>query len=412
MKKLLSLGLMLVMLLSIIPIGSVTASAESAKKESLQWDGEYLRYYVNGEKSNDTLIYTEYYEEWYRPSYYIKDGIWQKAFSGVAEVDGVLYLIMDGYVSKTTQRYKYGDKYLYFNNGAWDTNFTSLSQYDSTWYYYENGVWNPETNDLIKYKGKWFYIEKGVWKHTDTLFKKNGKWFYIENGKWNKNKNDLIKFNGDILCIQNGKWAKKTFIFSDNYNRYYIKNGKWDKKINGVIELNKDLYYVKNGKVNGNHIIKYDGKYLFFKDSKYDKNANGVYYAHIPKALGGPTYQKVLIENGKLLRENTLGKYGYDWIYFKKGISSTKDKHTTIVKYKNKWFYVEDNYWRRGYTSLVKIDNEWYYIKNGKWDDEDAIVSYKGKYFYVKSGKVDLSFCGKVNIYGVTLNVKYGKLKP
>lgn len=405
MKKLLSLGLILLMLLSIIPLGAVTVMADDGKIESLKWiDGKYY-YLVNGEKTNDTLIYN---------TYYIKDGVWQDDANGVVEVNGVWYYLQYGMKNNITNRIQQGDKYLYVQNGIWDPTFTSLARQMgySRWHYYENGVWNPDANDLIKYKGKWFYIEDGMWKSSvNTLFKKNGKWFYIENGKWNKNTNKLISYNGKTFYIENGKWAKKTLIFNHNTYKYYIKNGKFDNTANGVIKVDGELYYIKKGKVGGHYIIKHNGEYLFFNSGKYDKKANGVYHAEIPKALGGPDYEKVLVKNGKLSRENTLGKYGYIWYYFEKGISKYK-KCQKIVPYKDKWFYIEDNQWRKGFTSLVKIDNEWYYIKNGKWDDEDAIASYKGKYFYVKSGKVDLSFCGKVNIYGVTLNVKYGKLKP
>ena len=319
MKKLLAFGLIIVMLLSIVPLGSMVTLAYSATRESLQWDGSDYCYYVNGEKSNDTLIYTEYHED-YDLLYYIKDGVWQRNFDGVVEIDGMLYLIRVGRLSTAVTRYKYQDQYLYFKDGIWNTEFTGLSQYDSTWYYYQNGVWQEDANDLIKFKNVWFYIEDGKWKNTTKFFKKNGKWFYIENGKW-KNRNDLIKYNGDIFCIQGGKWANKTFVFTDGYTDYYIKNGKWSKKVNGVIKLRKDLYYVKNGKIGGDFLRKYNGEYLFFMDGKYNKKVNGVYSARIPKALGGDnySYQPVLIKDGKLLRKNTLAKYGYDWRYFQKG---------------------------------------------------------------------------------------------
>ena len=61
MKKLLSLGLILVMLLSIIPLGAVTVMADDGKTESLKWiDGKYY-YLVNGEKTESIGEFNETY---------------------------------------------------------------------------------------------------------------------------------------------------------------------------------------------------------------------------------------------------------------------------------------------------------------------------------------------------------------
>ena len=128
---------------------------------------------------------------------------------------------------------------------------------------------------------------------------------------------------------------------------------------------------------------------------------------------------------------STLVKYKDVWFYITNGVwdKTVTDK---VVTYKNKSFYIKNGKWDSSVNTLTKKNGEWlgivngkwdtsantlikykgkwFYVKNGEWCKKTAIVKYKGKRFYVKNGKVDFDFSGKKKIDGKTYKIKNGKV--
>ena len=112
--------------------------------------------------------------------------------------------------------------------------------------------------------------------------------------------------------------------------------------------------------------------------------------------------------NGIKRDYTTLVKYKGKWFYVENGV--WPKTANTLVKYKGKWFGVVNGKWNSAVNTLIKHKGKWFYIKNGKWCQDTAIVKYSGKRFYVKKGKVDFEFSGKKKINGKTYKIKNGKV--
>ncbi|MBR2448386.1 MAG: leucine-rich repeat protein [Clostridia bacterium] len=106
--------------------------------------------------------------------------------------------------------------------------------------------------------------------------------------------------------------------------------------------------------------------------------------------------------------ETLIKTDGENWNYYVNGI---KRDHTTLVKYKNKWFYVENGVWKKTANTLVKHSGKWFYVTNGVWDKTvtDKVVTYKNKSFYIKNGKWDSSVNTLTKKNGEWLGIVNGK---
>ena len=153
------------------------------------------------------------------------------------------------------------------------------------------------------------------------------------------------------------------------------------------------------------------------KDSKlYDIYSKSSYRYKELKTL--PNYNKTLIKDdgkwhlsyaGYKFTESTLVKFKDKWFYVNNGVWD-KTINDKIIKYKDKWFYIKNGKWDSSAKTLVKYQGKWFYIKDGKWCKDTAIVKYKGKRFYVKKGKIDFDYSGKKKIDGKTYKIKNGKV--
>ncbi|MBO5021601.1 MAG: hypothetical protein J6D52_13130 [Clostridia bacterium] len=206
-------------------------------------------------------------------------------------------------------------------------------------------------------------------------------------------------------------WNKKyTGLFEYKEKTFYIKNGKWDSSITAVVKINGEWVGIKNGKLfEFGGLIKYKGKWFYIEDGKWDKKITGIIRYDL---------KHFYVENGKWAKKTLLCKYNnggswgeYEWCYVKNGVWEYEPDTEQLVKYKGKWFYIENSYWNKSATMLFKYKGKWLYIEDGKWSKKRLIFSYKNQYFYIKDGIAQLDFSGYINIYGTRLKITNGKLK-
>ena len=207
-------------------------------------DGKWY-YYVDGAKSNETLIF-----EHNSQLVYVNRGVWDTAFTGFVEYNSKSYYIENGlWNENATTLYKHNNKWIYVENGFLNTSAKTLVKYSGKWFYVENGEWNKPFTGFIKYSGKWFYVKKGKWQSTTDIVKYNGKSFYLKGGKWNSKTETLFKKDGKWHAIKSGKWYKGETIISYSGKKFYVKDGYAKLSFSGKVKINGKTYKIKKGKV-------------------------------------------------------------------------------------------------------------------------------------------------------------------
>ncbi len=92
------------------------------------------------------------------------------------------------------------------------------------------------------------------------------------------------------------------------------------------------------------------------------------------------------VENGICYYQDTLIKDKGKWFGIIDG--EWNSSINTLIYYKGKWFYVENGVWQTKATTLVKYKDKWFGVVNGKWNSSaKTLIKYKGKWFYIKNGK-------------------------
>jgi beta-N-acetylglucosaminidase len=112
--------------------------------------------------------------------------------------------------------------------------------------------------------------------------------------------------------------------------------------------------------------------------------------------------------NGVKTEATTLVKYNDKWFYVKDG--KWDKTANTLFKFNGVWFSIKNGKWDKTQNTLVKYSGKWFYVKGGKWVKDTLIFKYSGKRFYVKSGIVQLDFSGTKTINGVKYKIKNGKV--
>jgi hypothetical protein len=304
MKKVLSLFLVWVMVLTLIPLGAVTASAEtrrgttgdctwtlvdgvltisgngkmgdysSCEGDNAPWRGvrevivekgvtvigayafQYSSiYYIDlpegVERINEKAFYSSKLTAITIP-YSVKT-IGREAFGRCRDLSDVYY--NGNHIERQKmkiveeQTWESDDDYIIEANWHYVGYETLIKTAEDTWCYYVGGVKRDHTT-LVKYKNKWFYVENGFWNITaTTLVEYKGKWFGVVNGKWDSSIKTLIKYKDKWFYVKNGKWCQDTTIVKYKGKRFYVKNGKVDFGFSGKKKINGKTYKIKNGKV-------------------------------------------------------------------------------------------------------------------------------------------------------------------
>jgi glucan-binding YG repeat protein len=211
-------------------------------------EGDYIYYYVDGEKSDITSL-VKINGKWY----YIKDGKFASNETTLVKYSGKWYYVKKGIKDTETTLVKYNGKWYYVEKGLKSTK-TTLVKYNGTWYYVKSGVKSTDTT-LVKYNDSWYYVEKGVKKTATKLVKYNGSYYYVKNGKWDSSTKGIIKISGKYYYIKGGKWSKTTTLYKKSGKYYAVKSGMWYKS-KAIIKYSGKKYYVNKGYAQ----TKYSGK--------------------------------------------------------------------------------------------------------------------------------------------------------
>ncbi len=293
MKKVLSVLLILVMLMSIIPLSVATASADTI---------EYPTISMLSESRGTTFVYSEIGKlkfSIHRGTYALvraRIDIYdennnsvcygEQNFPSSEYSQNINYTLSIDTVAMNMQPGKYlvsynmhfydpvkADWYEIKSNVDIQTLYVSANGVikDSTgWKYYENGQPANKTL-LVKKNGKWLYVENGKWTAKTGLVKYQSKWFYINAGKWNSKTEALVKINKSWFLIKNGKWTATTGIVKYQGKDFYVVNGKWYSTKNTLYKKNGKFLAVKNGKwYKSKTIITYKG-HKFYCDKGFAK---------------------------------------------------------------------------------------------------------------------------------------------
>ena len=330
---------------------------------------------------------------------YVKNGIWQKSFTGFYDSpggktyyikEGVLAGGANGLIKRSTD-----SKWLYVKNGIWQKSFTGF--YDSPNgknYYINNGIVGGTALVKRESDGKWVYVQGGIWQKDFTGFydSPNGKSYYIKEGLLASGANGLIKRSAD------DKWL-------------YVKNGIWQKSFTGFYDSpNGKTYYIRNGLVGGTTLVKRasDGKWVYVKSGIWQKDFTGFY-----DSPNGKSYyiNKGILAGTLLVKRASDGK----WVYLKGGIWQKDFTGFYTSSSNGKTFYVSKGVWASGATGLYKrsSDGKWLYVKSGYFQKDFTGIyqSPKGEKFYVLKGIWQSGFTGTKTFDGVRYNIKAGKVQ-
>ena len=198
--------------------------------------------------------------------------------------------------------------------------------------------------------------------------------------------------------VYSGKGVDRLSLLGD-YS-YDLRNVKWICSVKEELKAHTDgkYYYCVDDVENA-----YNGLTFIGNEVYYIKN--GIWQNDVTTliAYNGKGYY---IEDGKWSQDTTLVKYNGGYSYVENGIWINT---TTLVKYKDKWFYVKNGKWCKD-NILFKYKDKWFYIENYKWDSSATkFFKYRGKTFYIKKGKWESSITTLVNYKNKWRYVKNGK---
>lgn len=456
MKKLLSAVLVLVMTLTIIPLGAVTASAEttSGTTGDCTWtlvDG-VLTISGNGEMGdyfNDSYDTTGNILT-YQSHLCFKETPWDKnvieqviILDGVTDIGEIAFMDCNNLkrveISDTVEIIRRGAFYncpnlttvLLSNNvkqicdEAFTIDYWEFEDYEKLEIYYQG---TEEEKNAIVMNGYNYVFKPGedftLWyydickKHTYTNLCEevcDSCGFVNEDAHVYDNRFDLIcnicenSRPQETLKKEDGKWyyynynerSYDTTLVKFKGKWFYVENGVWETEAYTIIKYKGKWFGVVDGKWNSsvNTLVAYKCNWFYIKNGKWDSSAE------------------------------TLTKYNGKWFYIKNG---KWDKTATkFFKYNGKTFYIKNGKWDSSITSLIAYKDKMRYVKNGKWNKSKAIVRYKPKYveiidgvyiasselkgykgerYYVNNGYVQSNFSGRVKVDGKTYKIKNGKV--
>lgn len=193
--------------------------ASFTKNESNQWQLS-----IDGTESTATGVFTNSINN---IDFYVTDGIIDNSFYGV--VDGK-----------------------YFANGINNKNFTGVVNVDGTFTYVESGLVSDFTG-AVENAGKTWYFEEGVL--VDLSFDglktaADGSVYYVKYGKVDTNRTGLVIDNGAFKYFKNGELQSAfTGIVTNAGAQWYIVNGVLAMVNTTFDDGEGNTYTITNGKV-------------------------------------------------------------------------------------------------------------------------------------------------------------------
>ncbi len=363
MKKLLSAVLVLVMMFTLIPLGSVTASAEtlSGTTENFSWKLDDQTLTISG---SGTLFVSGVYPWDIADGFKFTDLIIEKgiteigenAFSGNKEL-----------------------KHIQIPNSVISIDANAFNQC--------SGIKEINLPENLKNIGEQAFT--GCTQIQKIVLPKSLE--IIDDGAFENCKNLEDITIGENVTKIGSKAFLGTAFYSDAEN--------WD---NGILYIGK---YLLRGTCKEKCIIK-EGTTLI---AKCAFNGMTAYEVKIPYSMEIICdYAFMRCHKVVALRiPDYVKSVGKD-LFFMRNFANNNPKGL-FVEYRNKSYYIKGSEWQEDFTGLTKYLGEWFYIKKGVWCKETTLVKYKGENFYVKEGKVDFDFSGNKKIGGKIYEIKNGK---
>ena len=453
MKKIISVVLSTVILLSVLVTVPITASASS-----YPWLFGYPVEASVGEKVPITMTYfPEFNYEELEFNLYDPDG--EIVGNKVSEIDNRYESSIRYYtLSVDTEGYKPGKYELvitkrFYSYYSWHTAPTT----DTVYMYLKDDLGNVKgNNEYTGSKESFSCVQNGYQKATTntvftarsawkkTIFKNynvvlsslytgdtandiileenfynapasyNSHWYLMKFTITNTGSSELkadsvISPFGMYKYTGNKMYVAETATLSDDYGRKGVRDvtiqpGTSEDVWLGIyVPINQQVPYIliDNTYLNINPLYANRANTsLKFIDSK---NAATKKKVSLVKQNGTWYYT----ENGKKVKKTTLCKYNGSWYYVKNG--KVDFNATTLCKYNDEWYYVRKGKVNFNTTTLFKYNDIWYYVKNGKVNFyETTLIKYNGAWYYVNDGKVTKDNT-LIKYDGVWYHVKGGK---
>lgn len=344
--------------------------------------GEY------GPSESDLMYHEEEYKAagYETKSYFLFDenGVFQKDYTGMLEVDGETRWVANGELSWHGCLVTDGTDYSYVSAGG------SLHQ--------EGTYWIGDTNGLLE-KGYYTFKDYKIVMY-EGFTELDGKLYYYEHGRRDAKKG-LFTIDGDYYYIKSSlEVARDCEYYVSNTNGlmdagvyHFAQDGKLIQetvKKNGLYEENGQLvYYVDDVRTHAG-LIKVDGYYYYIKS-----NGTAVigcrYYVSDTNGLMERSYRD-FDSSGRMIIKNGLVEENGQLVYYVDGVKA----HPGLVQIDGDYYYIKSNCTAvRGCSYYVSNTNG-YVAKDTYTFDADGklvipevkngLVAENGKLFYYEDG--------------------------
>ena len=326
--RLLSLVLVIVLCLSVLPLGATAASDGWVKGDQGEW-----YYYQNGAKVSGWKKISNIW-------YYFDPGDNCRMATGHHVIDGNLYAFNSKGAMQT------GWWYIIFED--------SLAQ---GWGYFTS--YGGVENGWKKIDGKWYYFDDFL-VYTGGLREIDGKFYYF-----NKNKTGGSLYTG---------WLEMAYEDGTTFWAYFTSNGAVEegwKKIGGV------WYYFYGYEMASDVWLEYQGDWYYFKPNGAMAASQWVKYSDVDDEGNPYTEWYYQLSSGK----SAMGwlKLGGVWYYFApemNGLMLTGGPWNLS----GKLYYFKDS--GALYTGWKQIDGKWmYFTSNGAYVSTTKTINGKSYTF-------------------------------
>jgi len=210
------------------------------EKNGLYEEDGVLRYYKDGEISNDATLVKYQGEYWY-----VKDGTVCKDET-LVKYNSKYWYVKDGKLCKDAALVKYNNQYWYVKDGTLCNDATLVKFNNQYWYVKDARLCKDET--LVKYNNKYWYVKEARLCKEAALVKFNNQYWYVKGGTL-CNDATLVKFNNQYWYVKDARLCKDETLVKYNNYYWYVKGGKLQATYNGTFKFNGANWKIVNGKV-------------------------------------------------------------------------------------------------------------------------------------------------------------------
>ena len=163
---------------------------------------------------------------------YLKDGEWQKAYTGLVYTN---------------------DEFYYVEDGLWIADKYAFIDYEGYQFIVANGKLAP-MNGLVMdpNSDNWYFCVEGQVADHTGLVMYNDEWFYIEHGVLDTDRDGLVEYNGGLFYLAAGRLIRDVngLVMDPNSSDwYFIALGEVQVQYTGLVCYNDVWFYVEKGKL-------------------------------------------------------------------------------------------------------------------------------------------------------------------